>query len=106
MSGAEDTANGLQAALADLKVGLVHRRLKANQKEAVMRAFKAGELDLLVATTVIEVVLIPNASLMIMKTQNGGRRSCQLRGRVSRGSTASHCFLLYKIPLSKTARND
>ena len=103
---AEDTANELQAALADLKVGLVHGRLKANQKEAVMQAFKAGELDLLVATTVIEVgVDVPNASLMIIENPErlGLAQLHQLRGRVGRGSTASHCVLLYKSPLSKTA---
>ena len=103
---AEDTANELQAALADLKVGLVHGRLKADQKEAVMQAFKAGELDLLVATTVIEVgVDVPNASLMIIENPErlGLAQLHQLRGRVGRGSTASHCVLLYKSPLSKTA---
>ncbi len=103
---AEDTANELQTALADLKVGLVHGRLKADQKEAVMQAFKAGELDLLVATTVIEVgVDVPNASLMIIENPErlGLAQLHQLRGRVGRGSTASHCVLLYKSPLSKTA---
>lgn len=103
---AEDTANELQTALADLKVGLVHGRLKADRKEAVMQAFKAGELDLLVATTVIEVgVDVPNASLMIIENPErlGLAQLHQLRGRVGRGSTASHCVLLYKSPLSKTA---
>ncbi|MGM0480307.1 MAG: ATP-dependent DNA helicase RecG [Pseudomonadota bacterium] len=103
---AEDTANELQQALGELSVGLVHGRLKADQKEAVMQAFKAGQLDLLVATTVIEVgVDVPNASLMIIENPErlGLAQLHQLRGRVGRGSVASHCVLLYKSPLSKTA---
>ncbi|WP_404400471.1 ATP-dependent DNA helicase RecG [Idiomarina seosinensis] len=103
---AEDTANELQQALGELSVGLVHGRLKPAQKEAVMQAFKAGQLDLLVATTVIEVgVDVPNASLMIIENPErlGLAQLHQLRGRVGRGSVASHCVLLYKSPLSKTA---
>ncbi|MGM0526263.1 MAG: ATP-dependent DNA helicase RecG [Pseudomonadota bacterium] len=103
---AEDTANELQQALPELKVGLVHGRLKAEQKEAVMQAFKAAEIDLLVATTVIEVgVDVPNASLMIIENPErlGLAQLHQLRGRVGRGSVASHCVLLYKSPLSKLA---
>lgn len=103
---AEDTAQQLQQTLPDLRVGLVHGRLKSAEKEAVMQAFKAHELDLLVATTVIEVgVDVPNASLMIIENPErlGLAQLHQLRGRVGRGATASHCVLLYHAPLSKTA---
>jgi len=103
---AEDTANYLQLALTDLRIGLVHGRMKAAEKQYVMDAFKAGELDLLVATTVIEVgVDVPNASLMIIENPErlGLAQLHQLRGRVGRGDVASHCILLYKYPLSKAA---
>ncbi|CAB0151313.1 ATP-dependent DNA helicase RecG [Pseudidiomarina piscicola] len=103
---AEDTATQLAEALPDLRVGLVHGRLKGTEKEAVMQAFKAHELDLLVATTVIEVgVDVPNASLMIIENPErlGLAQLHQLRGRVGRGAVASHCVLLYHAPLSKTA---
>ncbi|WP_019613708.1 ATP-dependent DNA helicase RecG [Psychromonas ossibalaenae] len=104
---AEETANGLQLSLPDLRIGLVHGRMKAIEKQYVMDHFKAGELDLLVATTVIEVgVDVPNSSLMIIENPErlGLAQLHQLRGRVGRGSTASHCVLLYKNPLSKTAQ--
>ncbi|MEW5249503.1 ATP-dependent DNA helicase RecG [Microbulbifer discodermiae] len=104
---AESTAAELAAALPGLSVGLVHGRLKPEQKEAVMAAFKAGQLDLLVATTVIEVgVDVPNASLMIIENPErlGLAQLHQLRGRVGRGSIASHCVLLYGTPLSQTGR--
>ena len=103
---AEDTANDLQLKLTDLRIGLVHGRMKALEKQYVMDAFKAGELDLLVATTVIEVgVDVPNSSLMIIENPErlGLAQLHQLRGRVGRGDIASHCVLLYKYPLSKTA---
>jgi ATP-dependent DNA helicase RecG len=103
---AEDTAAALVNALPDLKVGLVHGRLKAKEKLAVMDSFKSGELDLLVATTVIEVgVDVPNASLMIIENPErlGLAQLHQLRGRVGRGSIESHCVLMYQSPLSKTA---
>lgn len=104
---AEMTAVELTAALPDLRIGLVHGRLKADKKQQVMADFKAGELDLLVATTVIEVgVDVPNASLMIIENPErlGLAQLHQLRGRVGRGSAVSHCVLLYHAPLSPTAQ--
>ncbi|GAB54284.1 ATP-dependent DNA helicase RecG [Glaciecola punicea ACAM 611] len=103
---AEDTAAALVNALPDLKVGLVHGRLKPKEKLEVMDSFKSGALDLLVATTVIEVgVDVPNASLMIIENPErlGLAQLHQLRGRVGRGSIESHCVLMYQSPLSKTA---
>ena len=103
---AEDTATYLQQYLPNLRIGLVHGRMKSAEKEAVMQQFKAHELDLLVATTVIEVgVDVPNASLMIIENPErlGLAQLHQLRGRVGRGSVASHCVLLYKTPLSQQA---
>lgn len=103
---AEDTAALLKNALSQLRIGLVHGRQKPAEKEAVMKAFKTGELDVLVATTVIEVgVDVPNASLMIIENPErlGLAQLHQLRGRVGRGSVASHCVLLYKSPLSRQA---
>jgi ATP-dependent DNA helicase RecG len=103
---AEDTAVGLRTALPDLQVGLVHGRLKAQEKQAIMDDFKSGKLDLLVATTVIEVgVDVPNASLMIIENPErlGLAQLHQLRGRVGRGSVESHCVLMYQSPLSKNA---
>jgi len=104
---AEATWEELTAALAELKIGLVHGRMKPQEKQSVMQAFKQGELHLLVATTVIEVgVDVPNASLMIIENPErlGLAQLHQLRGRVGRGAVASHCVLLYKSPLSKTAQ--
>jgi ATP-dependent DNA helicase RecG len=103
---AEDTAVYLQAYLPELKIGLVHGRMKSLEKQTVMESFKAGELHLLVATTVIEVgVDVPNSSLMVIENPErlGLAQLHQLRGRVGRGSVASHCVLMYKSPLSKTA---
>ena len=103
---AEDTANYLQEALPELQIGLVHGRMKPAEKQQVMEAFKAGDLHLLVATTVIEVgVDVPNSSLMVIENPErlGLAQLHQLRGRVGRGSVASHCVLMYKSPLSKTA---
>ncbi|MFC1518486.1 ATP-dependent DNA helicase RecG [Pseudomonadota bacterium] len=103
---AEDTAAELSQLLPELKVGLVHGRMKSAEKQQIMAQFKAGELHLLVATTVIEVgVDVPNASLMIIENPErlGLAQLHQLRGRVGRGSIASHCVLLYKAPLSQTA---
>jgi ATP-dependent DNA helicase RecG len=103
---AEDTAVYLQEQLAELKIGLIHGRMKAAEKQSVMETFKKGELDLLVATTVIEVgVDVPNSSLMVIENPErlGLAQLHQLRGRVGRGTVASHCVLMYKSPLSKTA---
>lgn len=103
---AEDTAVALRTALPELKVGLVHGRLKPAEKQSIMEQFKLAELDLLVATTVIEVgVDVPNASLMIIENPErlGLAQLHQLRGRVGRGSVESHCVLMYQSPLSKTA---
>ena len=104
---AQDTADLLARALPDLTVGLIHGRLKAAQKEQVMGAFKAGQIDLLVATTVIEVgVDVPRASLMIIENAErmGLAQLHQLRGRVGRGSEDATCLLMYHPPLSGAAR--
>jgi ATP-dependent DNA helicase RecG len=104
---AEQTAARLAEALPQLRIGLVHGRLAAAQKETLMAAFKAGELDLLVATTVIEVgVDVPNASLMIIENPErlGLAQLHQLRGRVGRGNRQSSCVLLFQPPLSAQAR--
>jgi ATP-dependent DNA helicase RecG len=104
---AEKVAEELRAALPELRIGLVHGRLKSVEKTATMAAFKRGDLQLLIATTVIEVgVDVPNASLMIIENSErlGLAQLHQLRGRVGRGSTASHCVLLHSLPLSKNAR--
>ncbi|QQM64469.1 ATP-dependent DNA helicase RecG [Pseudoalteromonas sp. LC2018020214] len=104
---AEDSALQLKEALPDLNVGLVHGRMKSAEKQAIMSEFKAGNIHVLVATTVIEVgVDVPNASLIIIENPErlGLAQLHQLRGRVGRGATASHCVLLYHAPLSHTAQ--
>jgi ATP-dependent DNA helicase RecG len=104
---AEDTARLLAQAMPELRVELIHGRLKSAQREAVMAAFQTGALDLLVATTVIEVgVDVPNASLMIVENAErlGLAQLHQLRGRVGRGERESTCVLLYHPPLSPSAR--
>jgi ATP-dependent DNA helicase RecG len=104
---AETTATYLQESLPELRVGLIHGRLKSDEKNTVMRAFAEGEIDLLVATTVIEVgVDVPNASLMIIENPErlGLPQLHQLRGRIGRGSEASFCVLLYQHPLSTIAK--
>jgi len=104
---AVDTHQTLCEELPDLRLGLVHGRLTPTEKAAVMQAFRDGELDLLVATTVIEVgVDVPNASLMVIEHAErfGLAQLHQLRGRVGRGSTESVCVLLYQHPLSQIAR--
>ncbi len=106
-SAAEKTCELLQQAAPELSIGLVHGRLKSAEKEATMTAFKAGETQLLVATTVIEVgVDVPNASLMIIENPErlGLAQLHQIRGRVGRGKKASHCVLLYAHPLSRQGR--
>ncbi len=101
------THQQLTEALPELKVGLAHGRLPPAEKAAVMAAFKAGELHLLVATTVIEVgVDVPNASLMVIDhaERMGLAQLHQLRGRVGRGAAESMCVLLFMQPLSELAR--
>jgi ATP-dependent DNA helicase RecG len=104
---AEATYAALTGALPGLRIGLAHGRLTPAKKDAVMAAFRRGELDLLVATTVIEVgVDVPNASLMVVENAErmGLAQLHQLRGRVGRGATESSCLLLYRAPLSPLAR--
>lgn len=104
---AEKTAERLSESLPGIRIGLVHGRMKAADKEAVMTAFKHREIDLLVATTVIEVgVDVPNAGLMIIENPErlGLSQLHQLRGRVGRGEGDSYCLLMYQSPLSDTAR--
>jgi ATP-dependent DNA helicase RecG len=107
IEAAEATLNQLLEALPDVRIGLVHGKLKPADKASVMAAFKAGDIQLLVATTVIEVgVDVPNASLMIIDNAErlGLAQLHQLRGRVGRGAVDSHCLLLFRQPLSETAQ--
>ncbi len=104
---AEASYQMLTKALPDLRIGLVHGRMRPAEKERGMKAFKEGLIQLLVATTVIEVgVDVPNASLMIIENSErmGLSQLHQLRGRVGRGAAQSHCVLLYKPPLGGTAK--
>lgn len=104
---AEVTTQQLRQLLPDLSIGLVHGRMKAQDKEITMQAFRDGAIDLLIATTVIEVgVDVPNASLMIIENAErlGLSQLHQLRGRVGRGAVVSYCVLLYQTPLSPTAQ--
>jgi len=105
---AEKSHEMLSAALPSLRVGLVHGRMKNAARDEVMRAFKDGDVDVLVATTVIEVgVDVSNASLMIIENSErmGLSQLHQLRGRVGRGADQSHCVLLYRQPLGRLARS-
>ena len=104
---AEETAASLAEALPEVRVGLVHGRMPSSKKDAAMLAFKAARIQLLVATTVIEVgVDVPNATLMVIENAErmGLAQLHQLRGRVGRGAEASTCVLLYRAPLSPLAR--
>ncbi|MDQ2641721.1 MAG: ATP-dependent DNA helicase RecG [Pseudomonadota bacterium] len=104
---AEETAAALAAALPDIHIGLVHGRMPARAKDAAMQAFKSGAVQLLVATTVIEVgVDVPNASLMVIENAErlGLAQLHQLRGRVGRGAVESTCVLLFRAPLSQLGR--
>ncbi|MBA2654519.1 MAG: ATP-dependent DNA helicase RecG [Gammaproteobacteria bacterium] len=103
---AEEITKELTACLPELRIGLVHGRMKSKEKEQIMFAFNNRTIDLLVATTVIEVgVDVPNASLMVIENAErlGLAQLHQLRGRVGRGSIESHCVLLYQPPLSRLA---
>lgn len=105
---AEESFDLLRRALPTLEIGLVHGRMSTNDKDRAMRAFKAGEIDVLVATTVIEVgVDVPNASLMIIESSErlGLSQLHQLRGRVGRGAAQSHCVLMYRQPLGQLAKS-
>ncbi len=105
---AEKTAELLTESLPNVRVALIHGRMKAAEKDAVMQDFKNHRIDLLVATTVIEVgVDVPNAGLMIIENPErlGLSQLHQLRGRVGRGSDDSYCLLMYQAPLSDTARH-
>ena len=107
LKAAMETYETLSAAFPDLKVGLAHGRLKSEEKSAVMGAFQRNDVQLLVATTVIEVgVDVPNASLMVIENAErmGLSQLHQLRGRVGRGAAQSACILLYRTPLSLMAR--
>jgi ATP-dependent DNA helicase RecG len=105
---AEKTAETLTKALPNVRVALIHGRMKSAEKDAVMQDFKNHRIDLLVATTVIEVgVDVPNAGLMIIENPErlGLSQLHQLRGRVGRGSDDSYCLLMYQAPLSDTSRH-
>jgi ATP-dependent DNA helicase RecG len=107
LQAALETYEELRRALSGLRVGLLHGRMAAAEKAAVMDAFSAGDTQLLVCTTVIEVgVDVPNASLMVIEHAErfGLAQMHQLRGRVGRGARASECVLLFQEPLSETAR--
>ena len=102
-----DTFERLQTEFPELKVGLVHGRMRVQEKAAAMTAFQSGECQLLIATTVIEVgVDVPNASLMIIENAErmGLSQLHQLRGRIGRGAESSVCILLYQMPISEMAR--
>lgn len=107
LMAAEERFKHLRAALGEGKVGLVHGQMAADEKDATMAQFVAGDLSVLVATTVIEVgVNVPNASIMVIERAEhfGLAQLHQLRGRVGRGTVASTCLLLYQAPLSETGR--
>ena len=97
----------VKKALPDYHVGLVHGRLKSDRRDRIMKSFRDGDINVLVATTVIEVgVDVPNASLMVIESADrlGLSQLHQLRGRVGRGASQAQCLLLFKSPLSQTAK--
>ena len=101
------TSEHLKQKLKKINIGLIHGRMKTNEKETIMKDFKRGKINLLVATTVIEVgVDVPNASLMIIDNAErlGLSQLHQLRGRIGRGNEKSHCILIYQSPLSNLAK--
>ena len=101
------TSEHLKQKLKKINIGLIHGRMKSNEKETIMKDFKEGKINLLVATTVIEVgVDVPNASLMIIDNAErlGLSQLHQLRGRIGRGNEKSHCILIYQSPLSNLAK--
>ena len=101
------TSEHLKQKLKKINIGLIHGRMKTNEKETIMKDFKEGKINLLVATTVIEVgVDVPNASLMIIDNAErlGLSQLHQLRGRIGRGNEKSHCILIYQSPLSNLAK--
>jgi ATP-dependent DNA helicase RecG len=103
---AEESEKMLKAALPGIRIALIHGRMKVDEKNGIMQAFKAHEIDILVATTVIEVgVDVPNAGLMVIENAErlGLSQLHQLRGRVGRGVGESYCLLMYRSPLSETA---
>ena len=107
LTAAKETFEEIKSALPGVTVGLVHGELPQQEKDAVMQAFKAGEISLLVATTVIEVgVDVPNASTMVIEHAErfGLAQLHQLRGRIGRGSLKSWCILLYGEPLSENGK--
>jgi len=106
-TAAETAASELELLLPNLRIGLVHGRFSSQDKNIVMQKFKAGEIDVLVATTVVEVgVDVPNAALIVIENSErlGLSQLHQLRGRVGRGNAQSHCILLYSTPLSTTGK--
>jgi ATP-dependent DNA helicase RecG len=104
---ATETAALLSSLLSEIRVALIHGKMKPAEKDRIMQAFRRGEIDLLVATTVIEVgVDVPNANLMIIENSErlGLAQLHQLRGRVGRGEDQAVCVLMYQSPLGKTSR--
>lgn len=104
---AEDTAAKLRTELPEIEIGLIHGRCKTEEKTATMKRFKDGEIQLLVATTVIEVGMdVPSTSLMVIENPErlGLAQLHQLRGRISRGNQKGYCLLLYSKPLSDKGR--
>jgi ATP-dependent DNA helicase RecG len=107
LKAATEMADTLQEIFPEFRVALLHGRMKQDAKDRVMRAFAAGEIHILVSTTVIEVGIdVPNASVMVIEHAErfGLSQLHQLRGRVGRGAHQSHCILLYQYPISKQGK--